>query len=1032
MNKISLLNIRGLIPKTVPTKVPYIKNLLFDEGQLAFALTETWLTDDHNDAECYIPDYTLYRQDRNRQRSGRGRNSGGVAIYLQDHYASSTEKIFSYSSGVIEAVGIYVATLDTVMIVVYRQPDDTVRNNRSTSREFKCLVEELSACLNDLPAPVPNIVILGDFNLPHAIWDPVGWSVGTPADERKMVEDLKDLTLDNFLTQHVEFPTHRDGNILDIVFSNNSSLVHDICALPSKVSDHLIIEMTTAIRPLRNRQGEDIANTFSNNDVNMDAEIDFQHLNFFSENTNWDAILLRLSQVNWVQEFQGLNVEAMLTKFLSMCLSISKEFTPLKKHVLRSYTKKQRFIPRHRRILMRKRRRLKVQLLRANTETRYKSITKNLIEIEIKIQDSLKRQSEFEEQKAVESIKRNSKYFFTYANKFSKVKTGIGPLKDLADRIINCPRKMAEILSEQYQSVFSHPRHSGNLPHLLFPEEPQRESTMNLITFSDSELENAMRELPSSAAAGPDGFPAILLKKCCSALSPPLANIWRQSFIEGRVPDTCKQALITPVHKGKSRSIPQNYRPIALTSHLVKVFEKVVRRSLVRFMDQHELFNHSQHGFRGGRSCLSQLLNHIDRITSLLESGSAVDVVYLDFAKAFDKVDIGITLRKLKSLGIGGQLGRWLGSFLLDRQQTVVVDGQRSLPRPVISGVPQGSVLGPFLFLVLIGDIDGEVVSSFLSSFADDTRIGHHITGDEDAKQLQADLEKVYKWAKNNNMEFNAEKFELLRYKANQHNQGQASLIEYKSSSDTLIHEKEHISDLGINLSSDTTFKYHIDKKVSAMKSKISRILRTFRTRAKIPMLTLWKQLVLSEHDYCCQIWSPAKAAEIQALEAVQKSFIRKISGIQELSYWEQLKSLKLYSLQRRRERYIIIYVWRILEGQVPNLESTPILSQQHQRRGRECRVPLVSNSAAALVRQARYSSIGIRGPRLFNCLPPTIRNISDCSVECFKRELDKFLMSIPDEPPVRGYTQYRRCETNSLIDWCVLAQLRQLEDTVS
>ena len=238
MNKISLLNIRGLIPKTVPTKIPYIRNLLFDEGQLAFALTETWLTDDHNDAECYIPGYTLYRQDRKRQRSGKGWNSGGVALYLQDHYAPSTEQIFNYSSGVIEAVGIYIAALNTVMIVVYRQPDDTAHRYHSTSNEFKCLVEELKTCLNDLPSPVPNIVILGDFNLPHAIWDPLGWSAGTPTDEQKMIEDLRELTLDNFLTQQVEFPTHRDGNILDIVFTNNSSLVHNMLVLPSKVSDH--------------------------------------------------------------------------------------------------------------------------------------------------------------------------------------------------------------------------------------------------------------------------------------------------------------------------------------------------------------------------------------------------------------------------------------------------------------------------------------------------------------------------------------------------------------------------------------------------------------------------------------------------------------------------------------------------------------------------------------------------------------------------------------------------------------------------
>ena len=1026
------MNIRGLIPQTVPTKVPYIKDLLLDEGQFAFALTETWLTDNHNDAECHIPGYTLYRQDRKRQRSGRGRSSGGVALYLQDHYASSAEQIFGYSSGVIEAIALHIAALNIVVVVVYRQPDNALNGNRSTSREFKCFTEELRVCLNELPAPVPDIMILGDFNLPHATWDPLGWSSRAPADERKMVEDLRELTLDNFLTQRADFPTHRDGNVLDLVLTNNPLLVHDICALPSRVSDHFIIEMTSALSPiLPNRLNAGIDTNPDNVEI-TETNIDFRHLNFFSEDTNWDAILLRLSQHNWIRELQGLSVEAMLSRFSSVCLSVSREFTPLKKHVLRSSPKKRSLIPRHRRILMRKRRRLKMQLLKANSEARCNSISRSLIEIEIKIQDSLRRQSEFEEQKAVESIKRNPKYFFTYAKKFSKVKIGIGPLKDVANRIINCPKKMAEILSEQYQSVFSQPRHGNNLPHNLFPDEPQCNTTINLITFSDSELEAAMKELPSNAAPGPDGFPAILLKRCCSVLSSPLASIWRQSLFEGVVPSICKHALIIPVHKGKSRSLPQNYRPIALTSHLVKVFEKVVRHNLVRFMDQHELFNHSQHGFRGGRSCLSQLLNHIDRITSLLEGGSDVDVIYLDFAKAFDKVDIGVTLRKLKSLGVRGQLGRWLGSFLLDRQQTVVVDGQRSLSRPVISGVPQGSVLGPLLFLVLIGDIDGEVFSSFLSSFADDTRIGHHISGDEDAEQLQADLRRVYNWAKINNMEFNAEKFELLRYKANRHIQRPASSTEYMSSSGTPITEKEHISDLGINLSHDTTFKYHIDKKISAMKSKVSWVLRTFRTRAAFPMLTLWKQLVVSEHDYCCQIWSPIKAGDIQALEAVQKSFTRKIDGTQGLSYWERLKSLKLYSLQRRRERYIIIYIWRILEDQVPNLECTPIQSQQHQRRGRECLVPIVSNYASPLVRQARFSSIAVRGPKLFNCLPQALRNISGCEVDSFKRALDRFLSGIPDEPPVHGYTQFRRCETNSLVDWCVLAQLRQLEDTAS
>ena len=218
---------------------------------------------------------------------------------------------------------------------------------------------------------------------------------------------------------------------------------------------------------------------------------------------------------------------------------------------------------------------------------------------------------------------------------------------------------------------------------------------------------------------------------------------------------TCKLAHIIPIHKGKIWSLPNNNWPVALTSHLIKVFEKVVRRHLVDFMNTHRLFNHSQHGFRGGRSYLSQLINHLDHITSLLKGGSSVDVIYLDFAKAISKVDIGTTFRKFKSLGIRGQFGRWLVAFLLGRQLIVIVDGCKLLPCPVVSGVPQGSVLGPLLFLVLIEDIDGEVATSLLSSFADDTRIGRQIQGSEDVQELQADLEKVYEWAITNNKEFN-------------------------------------------------------------------------------------------------------------------------------------------------------------------------------------------------------------------------------------------------------------------------------------
>ena len=160
-----------------------------------------------------------------------------------------------------------------------------------------------------------------------------------------------------------------------------------------------------------------------------------------------------------------------------------------------------------------------------------------------------------------------------------------------------------------------------------------------------------------------------------------------------------------------------------------------------------ELFNKNQHGFRAGRSCVSQLLEHQMKILSYLEEGKEVDVVYLDFAKAFDKVDYGVLLQKLKYVGISGSLLRWINSFLTGCKQRVCVEGVLSSPAPVVSGVPQGFALGPLLFLVHISDIDDDLQHVKAASFADDTRLIMKVENCEDQGKMQEDLNKIYQWA---------------------------------------------------------------------------------------------------------------------------------------------------------------------------------------------------------------------------------------------------------------------------------------------
>ena len=987
------------------------------------ALTETWLKE-HTDAELAIDGYTLFRQDRKRQRGKRGRDSGGVAVYIMNDLAADMVTVASYSNGVIELIGLYSKTNNLLLLVMYRQPDDIVGGHRSTHLEFKQALGKLEETLSVTQNPMPDILLCGDFNLPHASWTENATNLGAKRDEQIMIEDLLNLTNEFFLSQLILKPTHKNGNTLDLLFSNNPRILHSYNVMETVHSDHEIVECYTTYHTTKSKKEQPLNN--------KDSATGFAKFNFFSEETDWGSIDHELAQHNWEQEFRASNPQQMLSKLLEICEAIVAKYVPTRAKNTTSQRKS--YIPRDRRNLMRKRRRINIQLRKTTTEAKRKKLKQEARQVEKELTKSYQQSQKDSENKAVDSIKRNSKYFFSYAKKFSSVKSGIGPFIDTAKDLVTNPIKMAKMLSEQYNSVFSSPKESMPEAKEIFSDTQSTNPWLSNIVFDEEDIIEAIDQISPTAAAGPDRFPALLLKMCKHSLAKPLYLIWRRSLDTGEIPSVLKRANIVPIHKGGSRGEPANYRPVALTSHIIKLFERVLRKHIVAYMEENALFNPGQHGFRNGRSCLSQLIAHFDYITQLLENNLNVDVVYLDFAKAFDKVDFLVTMRKLHSLGISGKVGKWIYSFLINRQQAVIVNGVTGNHTQVKSGVPQGSVLGPLLFLVLISDIDQGSASAFISSFADDTRAAKGISTEDDVEALQDDLQAIYKWSQENNMEFNSPKFECLRYGKNM---GIKENTCYKTPSGDPIKVVEHAKDLGIVMSSDGTFRQHVSKVISTANQLCGWVLRTFRTRQKLPMLMLWKSLVRPKLEYCCQLWCPTQTGDIQGIEQVQRSFIRKISGVQHLSYWQQLKELSMYSMERRRERYTIIYIWRILEGQVPNVslsDQQGIQSAWHPRRGRNCKVPLINLRGPKHFQTVRNASFGVRGPRLFNILPACIRNKTGCTVDTFKYLLDKYLATVPDEPQLRGYTSMRRAESNSLVNMAQFAtsQQIQLEGTVS
>ena len=394
---------------------------------------------------------------------------------------------------------------------------------------------------------------------------------------------------------------------------------------------------------------------------------------------------------------------------------------------------------------------------------------------------------------------------------------------------------------------------------------------------------------------------------------------------------------------------------------------------------------------------------------NMLSDDANADVIYLDFAKAFDKVDHNILMHKLECLGITGKVLQWVKVFLSNRTQTVIVDGEHSLPQIVISGVPQGTVLGPLLFIVFINDIFGTVNHSVIRSFADDTRLTKQIHSVEDQIELQNDLNAVIKWAAQNNMELHEDKFELLHHgKIEALKAGQGHI--YNLTDGSIINNTNCVKDLGVVIHESLKWSDHINE-VSLKATQMSGwILRTFKTRNRLALMTLFKSLVRSRLDYCSPVWTPYTQQDIIHLESVQRSFTAKINSINHLNYWDRLKALNLMSLQRRRERYIILHTWKILCGMAPN--DVGLKFYWNDRLGMKCVVPKLP-SKESFLKSLKFNSFSSIGPRLFNTLPQYVKESG--SFLSFKLSLDKFLSSLPDEPPTPGYVT---SNNNSILDW--------------
>ena len=436
------------------------------------------------------------------------------------------------------------------------------------------------------------------------------------------------------------------------------------------------------------------------------------------------------------------------------------------------------------------------------------------------------------------------------------------------------------------------------------------------LNISEKGVVKLLKEIDPSKAGGPDEVPCRILKELVEDIAPIMTDIYRQSLSTGVQPNIWKTAYISPIFKKGAVCEDENYHPVSLTCIPCKILEHIICSHLRRHLDVHSALSPQNHGFRKRHSCDTQLIITIqDLLTQEDLARSQVDVDVLDFAKVFDKVPHGPLLSKLRIYGIDEEVAQWIGAFLNDRTQAVIVDGSTSDQAQVHSGVLQGTVLGPLLFFLFISDLPSVMdPRTEVRLFVDDCLIYWSIKTTQDQIQFQEDLDAQHRWGQSWGMRFNTKKCNIMTI-----TNKEDPLTKFYQFDNTILQQVDCATYLGILIHQSLKFLEHIRATATKCSQRLGFLQRNLKCPKELRK-TAYLNPLHSCSEYGAMIWDPHLAKDKEALEKTQNRAIHWVSGLcprEPTSITKLCKDLKWLTLEQRWQDIRLTYIYKIMNNEV-------------------------------------------------------------------------------------------------------------------